>query len=183
MGSYFKIASTRLTSNQGSITLGSIPSTYKHLQLRVRARGQSGEPGGIGQIVVYFNAISSGTNYPRQTMTSWGSTLVANYYNNTDQLTTMFYMRGGGTAYYSGAMVAEILDYTSTSKYKILRSYGGIGGTWANGAQDDSRAGFGMGWLATNSPTSTVINSITITPDQSGFGAGTTFSIYGIKDS
>ena len=183
MGSYFKIASTRLTGNQSSITLGSIPTTYKHLQLRLKVRGQSGEPSGSGAVVFYFNSISSGTNYPRQNFYCWGTNFVTAFYNNTDQMTVGLYMRGGGPANYSNGLVCEILDYASTSKYKLLRAYGGVAGDQASGAQNNSGAGLGMGWLATNNPTSTQITSITITPDQSGFGAGTTFSIYGIKDS
>ncbi len=180
-GAYYKIASTRLTGNQGTITLGSIPNTYKHLELRVQARGQSGEPAGIGSLVFYFNNTSSGNVYPRHNLSSWNNNIVPQFLDNSDNMTLLFYMRGGGSAYYSGIGIFQILDYTTTSKYKVMRGYGGIAGDFASGAQNESRQGIGFGWLENSA--STVISSITMTPDQSGFGAGTVISLYGIKDS
>jgi hypothetical protein len=178
---YYKIASTRLSGNQGSITLSTIPATYKHLELRLKCRGESGESAGAGQIVFYFNSTSGGSVYPRQNYGTWGTSSFWEYYDNADNMTLTFYTRGGSPAYYSGGTVVSILNYKETNKGKVVRAYGGVAGSQAVALRNNSGSGGSGGYW--ESSAGTAINSITITPDQSGFGAGTTFSIYGIKDS
>jgi hypothetical protein len=178
---YYKIASTRLSGNQGSITLSSIPATYKHLELRLKVRGQTGEPAGTGNIVFYFNTSQGGSQYPRQNYGTWGTSSYWNYYDNADDMTLTFYSRGGAPAAYSNGTVVSILNYKETNKGKVVRAFGGVAGTSASAFQNNSNSGGAGGYW--ESSAGTAINSITITPDQSGFGAGTTFSIYGIKDS
>jgi hypothetical protein len=181
MGAYYTIASGRLTGNQSTITLGSIPSTYKHLEIRLKCRGQSGEPAGTGNIVFYFNSTSSGSVYPRQNYGAWGGNTLWSYLDNSDNMTLTYYMRGGGPANYSGGTVVSILNYKETNKGKVVRAFGGVAGTQAVSIQNNSTVSGSGGWW--ESSVSEAITSVTITPDQSGFGAGTTFSIYGIKDS
>jgi hypothetical protein len=179
---YYTIASTRLTGNQSSITLGSIPSTYKHLELRLKVRGQTGEPAGTGSgVVFYFNTAAGGTIYPRQNYWTWGTNPVASYLDNSDNMTLIQYMRGGGPANYSNGMVVSILNYKETNKGKIVRAFGGVAGNQAAANQNNSASGGAGGYWKASA--GNAITSITITPDQAGFGAGTTFSIYGIKDS
>lgn len=178
---YYKIASTRLTGNQTTVTLGSIPSTYKHLEIRLKCRGASTDPAGTGNIVLYFNSSSGGSIYPRQNYGTWGTTSYWAYYDNADDMTVTYYTRGGSPANYSGGTVVSILNYKETNKGKVVRAFGGVAGTQAIASQNNSNSGGSGGFW--ESSAGTAINSITITPDQSGFGAGTTFSIYGIKDS
>ena len=179
---YYTIASTRLTGNQSSITLGSIPSTYKHLELRLKVRGQSGEVAGSGSgVVFYFNSTSSGSVYPRQNYYTWGGNPQVLYLDNADNMTLIQYMRGGGPASYSNGMVVSILNYKESNRGKVVRAYGGVAGNQASANQNNSASGGAAGYW--ESSVTSPITSITITPDQAGFGAGTTFSIYGIKDS
>jgi hypothetical protein len=181
MGAYFTIASGRLTGNQGTLTLSSIPTTYKHLELRIKARGQTSEPAGIGNLVFYFNTTSSGSVYPRQNYGTYGTSSYWAYYDNADNMTVTFYSRGGAPAYFSGGAVVSILNYKETNKGKVVRAFGGVAGTQAIASQNNSASGGAGGYW--ESSAGSAINTITITPDQSGFGAGTTFSLYGIKDS
>ena len=96
-------------------------------------------------------------------------------------MTCTFYSRGGTPSYFSGGTVVSILNYKETNKGKVVRAFGGVAGTQAIASQNNSASGGSGGYW--ESSAGSAINEITITPDQSGFGAGTTYSLYGIKDS
>lgn len=177
MGAYFTIASGRLTGNQATLSLSSIPTTYKHLELRIKARGQTGEPTGFGNLVFYFNTSTGGSIYPRQNYGTYDTSVYFAYLDNADNMTVTFYSRGGVPAYFSGGSVLSILNYKETNKGKVVRGFGGVAGSNAANSLSGGSGGY---W---ESSAGSAINAITITPDQSGFGAGTTFSLYGIKDS
>jgi len=71
-----------------------------------------------------------------------------------------------------GVMILDIIDYTSTSKYKTLRmvSGGDVNGTGGVVSLDSAL------WLSTSA-----ITSLTIKADYTAFASGTTFALYGIK--
>jgi len=53
--SSFESIATATGSGQTSVTFSSIPSTYKHLQIRIIARDNSGNGGGSGALRLRFN--------------------------------------------------------------------------------------------------------------------------------
>jgi len=71
-----------------------------------------------------------------------------------------------------GVMILDIIDYTSTSKYKTLRmiSGGNVNGTGSVISLDSAL------WQSTSA-----ITSLTIRADSTAFASGTTISLYGIK--
>ena len=163
-----KLISTQLiSSNTSSITFSSIPTTYKHLQIRWTARVNVGY---VGDAYIRFNG-DTGNNFRNHTLSGTDSTIFA----GDSYLTSGIYLNGavnGGASPASSfaAGYADILDYANTSKTTTLRAlHGGIdnvikrvtlsGGLWTSTA-------------AVNSVTFFTYNS---------FVSGTRVSLYGIK--
>ena len=165
--SYESIATVSVGSGgQSSITFSSIPSTYKHLQLRILG-SDDGSGSEYGNMT--FNS-DTGTNYASHQLFGDGSSAQANSFTSNNQI--YLHRISGSITNTFGAIVVDILDYTSTSKYKTVRELGGYD---ANGS---GRISFSSGvWLNTNA-----ITSITATTGGSKWLEYTNFALYGIKD-
>lgn len=148
-----------------SITFSSIPSTYKHLQIRFIARGLSG-----GAIYTQFNS-DTGANYSAHNLNGDGSSAGAQSQTSTS---TPLIIRNGGistTANTFSAGVVDVLDYADTNKKKTLRSLAG---------QDLN--GSGLIELGSNAWYNTAaISSIVMTQNGSGFAQYSQFALYGLK--
>jgi len=164
--SYESIASSSPTSGT-SITLSSIPSTYKHLQLRYAIN-----TGAFEYIRLRFNG-DSGSNYTSHVLwarngstgaegyTAAGSALI--YSNNVE----------GTTDNYPNVGIIDIIDYADTSKYKTFRTFAGSDNKGQANPKSMVQLTSGA-WLSTSA-----INSITIISGT--YSSGTQFSLYGIK--
>jgi len=170
LGDYESIATTTVGSGgQSTITFSSIPSTYKHLQ--IRAFGQSDRAGVSfdgAQMKINGDATS---NYSNHGLTGTGAAAGSGSFLGS-------YMQvpwvGFGTTTGSnwGGCVIDILDYTDTNKFKTVRALGGADGN-----------GSGYATLASGNWRSTsAITTISFIPD-----GGTTwsqyssFALYGIR--
>jgi hypothetical protein len=171
--SYESIATVLVGSGGSSpITFTSIPSTYKHLQIRLLA--QTNRAASVDSLQLNFNS-DTGSNYSWHTVQGDGSSASALGF------ATQTYARIGdgtiggatGSGGYFGVGVIDILDYASTNKNKTIR---GLTGVDENGA---GRVGLGSGLWQNNS---TAISSISIAP-QGGtlFLQYSQFALYGIK--
>jgi len=171
--SYESISTVTVGAGGSSpISFSSIPSTYKHLQIRLLA--QTNRAASVDSLQLNFNS-DTGSNYSWHTVQGDGSNANALGY------ATQTYARIGdgtiggatGSGGYFGVGVIDILDYASTNKNKTIR---GLTGVDENGA---GRVGLGSG-LWQNS--STAISSISIAP-QAGtlFLQYSSFALYGIK--
>lgn len=170
--SYESIATINGTGLSTLVTFSSIPSTYKHLQIRAVMRDTNGSTG-YGEPIINFNAVTSGTgNYVKHYLRGDGSSASAGYFNNFDAMYGSSYPRGGSYPNVVGAQIIDILDYTNTNKNKVIRVFGGFDG---NGAGEIS---LWSGMLYSSQP---VVSSITIGANLSGFTTGSTFALYGIK--
>jgi len=165
-GSFESIATTTLSTNATTVTLSSIPSTYKHLQLR--------------WIAQTYNATSNeGIYYQLNTDTA------ANYsYHNLGGDGSNAFANGGASVTYPalssnvlpasgstwGVGILDIHDYASTTKNKTLRN---MCGKDTNGAGSIVLSS-GV-WLNT-----AAVNSLSIRTG-TGFGSGSKFALYGIK--
>jgi hypothetical protein len=158
-----------------NITFSSIPSTYKHLQIRGIAQSNRGTFG-TDSLYARFNG-DSGTNYADHWIRGNGAVAAAgNYAPSSDLIYISYGGSGTGVSGVYGASVIDILDYASTTKYKTTRT---LNGTDING-EIASSGGFvflssGL-WMST-----TAISSITITPDNGSFNQYSQFALYGIK--
>jgi hypothetical protein len=167
VGDYESISTVTVGSGgSSSISFSSIPSTYRHLQIRY-----------IGRRNNAFNTLSagirfngdSGTNYTRHELYGDGSSASGSSATGLDASNTSV-VTGTSTANTFGAGVIDILDYADTNKYKTFRQ---LTGADVNGAGFLNLAS-GL-WLNTNAVTSISINS----PES--FTSSSVISLYGIK--
>jgi len=141
-----------------SISFTSIPSIYKHLQIRSTTLTNA------GGINIRFNS-DTGSNYTYHQLYCDGSTVMAN--SGTAQTSGFIgYSNIAGSNPTVG--VCDILDYQNANKYKTHRS---LSGTDANGS--GTITFFSGLWLNTAAITS--INLI------GTFAQYSSFALYGIK--
>jgi hypothetical protein len=159
-GAYEPIATVTPTS--GSVTFSSIPSTYKHLQVRYNFMGTNGN-----NINMRLNG-DTGSNYASHRLGGSGSS--AGSFGITGQSSMELHGWFGGTV--SGnpnVGIIDLQDYASTTKNKTMRVFSG---------SDNNSSGsvnlFSGLWLNT-----AAINSITII--LVGTTTGSVFSLYGIQ--
>lgn len=176
--SFESISKWRATSNTSApIDIQSIPSTYKHLQLRILYRDQSGQGGTDGGAVegyYYFNNDTTAANYSLHVVKGNGggnAATGAGYATYGDGLAAFLGFRSnwGGSAF--GITIIDLLDYQNSNKYKTIRSFSGAAGGSVGGA----RVTHGT-WRNT-----TTVNRMTFYGNQGGFATGTVFALYGIK--
>jgi hypothetical protein len=151
-----------LSSSTSTVTFSNIPATYTHLQIRAFCLN-------TGQDTLYmrYNGDATGANYRDHQAGGNGTSIFA--YSNAG---TSSGAGIGLTSATAGAgNIIDILDYSSTIKYKTARSLWGV-----------DRNGSGSVGLFSNFWGSTsAINSITITVGTYPFSANSTFTLYGIK--
>lgn len=160
----FESIATSTSSGVNSITFSSIPSTYKHLQIRLQYKTAGGDG-----LYLRFNS-DTGSNYVYHRLIGNGTTASAT--GSTSQV-AMEQAAGSNATYFTTAII-DIHDYTSTTKNKVTRTQYGFD---ANGS---GNTGLYSGlWLSTSA-----INSITVGAYYSGgsnFDSGTSIALYGIK--
>ena len=162
--SYESIATVTVGSGgTGSISFSSIPSTFKHLQIRALVANNNV---GYGALTI-LNSDTTGSNYNTHRLQGNGSAAAAGY----DSVDAYPIYYTGGSSGYAGA-VLDILDYADTNKYKTMRALGGY---------DTNGAGYiylgSALWKST-----AAVNSVTITaPASSLWLQYSSFALYGIK--
>lgn len=171
--SYESISTVTVGSGgSSSISFSSIPSTYKHLQIRAIARtGRTGSTD--DELLIRFNGSSSGY-YRLHYLQGNGSAAYGGAYNPND---TNGSFGIGATADIIAnsfsASVIDILDYQNTNKNKTLRGLSGI----------ENNGTGGNVWFASSLWMNTAaISSLVITPNSAtNFAQYSQFALYGIK--
>lgn len=169
--SFESIATFTATGSEQSFSFTSIPSTYKHLQLRsmYRDTNTTGYQAYLRIDInndynnVYNDHWTYGTGASALTSSGSGSSTYVRYagYNSSD-----------GNANTFGVSIIDILDYASTSKFKTFRCYSGA----------DNNNGIGGLALTSNLYRSTsAITTLSVYRENDAFAAGSTFALYGIK--
>lgn len=161
--SYESISTLSVTSGtQAALEFTSIPSTYKHLQLRFFGSATSNTSG-----TIQINGNTTTGNYWTHTLLGNGSSASATAYNN---IYAPYYTSTGSNF---GVYVLDLLDYTSTSKLKTLRLLGGYD---ANGSGN-------VFLQSVNFNSTSAVSSIKLLIDGStNWNTGTHAALYGIKD-
>lgn len=169
-GSFESIATVTLSSGASSITFSSIPQTYKHLQIRCISR-DSRPATALNNWHLQLNS-DSGTNYSVQSLFTDSSTVTAAADPNLSKTDYFIQPSANATPNVFQASIWDILDYSSTSKYKTIRVLGGYDN---NGS---GRINFsGAGWRSFDGVTSlTFTNS-----SNSNFNGYSSYALYGIK--
>jgi hypothetical protein len=147
----------------------SIPSTYKHLQLR--GIGRSSFAGGGDSVIVRLNG-DSGSNYIRHVLLGDGATATAAASSPSSTFGSLGVISSDASAAsIFGALVFDLLDYTNTNKNRTMRS---LSGSDLNGS--------GSVEFRSNLYTlTTAVSSITLTLSSGNFKQYSSFALYGIK--
>jgi hypothetical protein len=158
------------TGNQvNTIEFTSIPSTYKHLQIRGIYR-DTWTAGGVGESYIEFNGDSS-ASYSYHYLWGTGSAAAAGGGGSVTNGWAGFGARGGSISNTFGGFVIDILDYANTNKYKTVRT---LGGADLNGS--GTVALMSASWQKTNA-----VSSIKFYANGYGFAQYSSFALYGIK--
>ena len=168
-GAYESIA-TASGNGVATITFSSIPSTYKHLQVRGTAR-HSAAVSDIGDIQYLINGDTT-SSYAQHYLFGNGSSASSvgqSAIANGNIRNALCY--DADTANTFGSFILDIHDYASTTKNKTARYFSGVD---TNGT---GRTTLGSTlWINTSA-----ITSLTFRTGGANFVNGTVFSLYGIK--
>jgi len=158
-------------SSTNSVTFSTIPTTYKHLQLRVMARNSRNAVNGPNWIS--FNGDTSSANYKNPFLYSNGDTTsTGSGFSTTDPGTGIAAAGNTAGSFQFGVALVTIPDYRG-STFKTLLSPGGFNNLDVG---DHLSAMNGGLWLNTSA-----ITSITFSAFTNPLIAGSVFSLYGIK--
>jgi len=156
-----------------SIDFTSIPSTYKHLQIRGISRGNRANTEDI--IGIQFNGDTTSTNYYSHRVLGDGANAGGGAQTSASGFPCAWAFdtpSATATANVFTALVIDILDYTNTNKQKQGRTLAGYDGN-------------GSGFLALASQlwmSTSAISSISLLPEYgTGFVQYSSFALYGIK--
>ena len=170
---YESIATVAVGSGgQSTVTFSSIPSTFKHLQIRALIR--TANPGELSALKMTFNSDGSSSNYVTlHQIYGFGTSAAAQASTGNGWIYQSYLAGANAAANRFGGLVTDILDYTSTNKNKTTRT---LAGTDQNGV---GAITFSSGlWM--NS--STAINRIDIVDDSTGnISQYSHFALYGIR--
>ena len=159
----------RITATGGSTTLTftSIPSTYKHLQIRgIGKSASSGEYAGLIRVNT-----DSGNNYSTHTLYGNGSSAGASGTASNNNVGGIRVAQSTETNTF-GAVIADFHDYADTTKYKTIRTFTGADGNVSN---TNYRIMLASGvWLNTAAITSISLLQL------GNWAAGSTFALYGM---
>lgn len=171
---YIPIASNILTTSASTITFSSIPATYTDLVLRISARASGS--GSLGGLSIKYNG-STTSIYSNTNMFAYSTSATTDRTTNTSNTPAMDnIVDGGGTANTFSINELYIPSYTvAQNKPTSLFS----------SAEKNTTANFE--WLVYGGAglyrDTTAISSIALTTNAGSFVAGSSFYLYGIKNS
>jgi hypothetical protein len=160
-----------------SITIGSIPSTYKYLRLVARLK-DSRSPVAYSGTLLSFNT-TGGTSYG-YTYLYGDNRVTGQPVEDSSSAASFVFLStpGAGTSssnVYSYT-VLDIFDYQNTSKFTSVQgvsTYVDVGGAYLGGQAGVSVSGT---WADTS-----VVSSIILTPTNPNYASNVRVSLYGIK--
>jgi hypothetical protein len=178
--SYESISTVTVGSGgSSSISFTSIPSTYKHLQLRVFAQSNRSSYS-VDNLFGTVNS-DSGANYAQHSLYASASTTTAALAGGAASQTALTI--GGinssvATSVFT-ACVVDYLDYANTNKYKTIRSLNGydVNGTVGTGSFGGQVGIYSNLWMNTAAITTLSFTVLSGT----AFTQYTSFALYGIK--
>lgn len=160
------IATVTVSTATPTITFSSIPATYRHLQIRAIL-----QPASTDYTSLRFNS-DSGNNYAAHILRGSGSAASSSAFTTRSDALLNDNTTGASGSIFN-AVVVDILDYANTSKYKTVRTLGGI---------DANGSGYGITFASNLWQSTTAISTITLTNgNASNFATYTQFALYGVK--
>lgn len=176
-GSFDSIATVTTTAGQTAVTFSSIPSTYKHLQVRGIGRANESNPGDGSGIYLRFNNDST-SNYWYQRMYCVrgvsNNNGAGDYQSGTNYPDCGIVTSASQPASIYGGCIIDILDYTNANIKKSASVQSGFCTTSSSTNQYTHTGAF------TRNSTE-VINRIDLVIGTGSFAANSTFALYGVK--
>lgn len=169
-GDFESIATVTVGAGGASVaSFPSIPSTFKHLQIRFVARSTNSD--NMDNLFINLNSDSS-SNYSFHYLLGDGSSVGSGAGASQTKVVTGRITSGTAASNAFGAGIIDIADYASTNKNKTLKNLTGVD---LNGAGNIWL--WSAGWFNTSA-----ISSITIAAASgTNFAQHTQFALYGIK--
>ena len=170
--SFESIATVTAAGGETSLTLSSIPSTFKSIQVRAIAR-QSGN-GGPG----YYLTVNATGGFAQHRIYGDGATASADGSVSNTYLQPRY--SNGQSSWTTGIFavsIMDIIDYASTTKTKTIRV---VAGGDTNGV-GTFPSGVGLTSGVNTAISNNAIASLEFTPYSGTWVAGTSFALYGIK--
>jgi hypothetical protein len=169
--SYESIMTANGTGSSNTISFTSIPSTYKHLQLRGIVKSTT-SGSSFSSVGLNFNSDTS-SSYTRHLL--WGDGATPYAYGQTSAGTTWYIgandFPSAGYTNIVGTHIVDILDYTNTNKNTTVRA---LTGCDANGAGE-------VALSSTVYLNTSAITSIQLVAASGNFSTVTQYALYGIK--
>ena len=178
---YMEPIATTLVGAGGvsSVTFSNIPSTYKHLQLRVFAQSNR-TSFSVDNLFGTVNGDSSASYAQHSLYASASTTPSALFGGNASQtaLTIGGINSSVATSVFTSCIV-DYLDYANTNKFKTIRSFNGydVNGTVGTGSWGGQCGLYSNLWMNTAPITSLSFTVLSGT----AFTQHSRFSLYGIK--
>ena len=164
--SSFESIATASPSGTNTVSFTSIPSTYKHLQIRISALTSSGG----GSFRGTLNGDTTSANYIGHYLDGLGSSVVTGTNSGVGWMSFGLTYAGLVTTY-PNLTIIDIHDYASTTKNKTVRSFSGNDASGSGSI--DSVSGL---WLSTSA-----INRVDIITGSGTYQSGSVVSLYGVK--
>jgi len=162
---YELISSTILGADAATVEFTSIPSGYKHLQVRWTAKTTST----VANVEIRFNGITT-SSYARHTLYSDTSSVVSEGSSSQTRIVLLNSASRSTTSNAFAGGIMDILDYSSSTKNTTVRALYGQKDALNNAA------------LATGFLNNTAsITSVLFFLASSNYATNTRFSIYGIR--
>ena len=170
------IATTTLSTSAATVTFSSIPSIYKHLQVRIFTRGNDVDGGYPTSAYPSINSDTTDANYNNHYLNGDGASATSTGSNGNRG---NWFVTAGTNGVYTNTQIftvtiLDFLDYADTNTYTTVRAFNG--GDF-NGAGSIRLAS--MMWKNT-----AAITSITFDTDPTylgNFQQYSSFALYGIK--
>jgi hypothetical protein len=115
------IAGQTVTAASAQLTFSNIPQTFTHLQARITGRDASTTTS--NPVFVQYNGF--GGTYPIYHGLSGNGATASSSYGQSVLIALPSLPGASATANIVGSVIVDILDYTSTTKYKTTRAIGG----------------------------------------------------------
>ena len=168
---YTLISSNVLSSSAASVTFSAIPSTYTDLMLRVSVRLVAGSGSTIQDLIVKFNGTT--TNYSITQLTGDGSTAASGRISNTTRILLSNVVDGDATSNTFGSVEIYVPSYTASQNKPVS----------AFGASENNATLAGLSATAGLWRDTTAISSIELSNATANLVSGSSFYLYGIKNS
>jgi hypothetical protein len=166
-GDFQSIATTVVDATADlTITFSSIPSGYKHLQIRAIALSNSDSQ----PVLLRFNS-DTGANYSQHYLAGQGTVVASGGTASTSSITLAGIYARGLNASHPWVFVIDILDYADSNKFKTVRA---LHGADYNGSGE-------INLTSGNWRNTTAVSTITLSMAASGFNQYSSFALYGIK--